>query len=180
MAIPVSEGRGRPARYCSSACRQRAFRERRRSGIPVAMREAGRWVRWSRVERGVRVAKMPVQVSGRAASSTDASTWCGYVEAAKSQAGVGLGFVLGAGFACVDIDHCLSGGVPDARAERLLAANPGAYVEVSPSGDGLHIWGTAPEAPGRRSDEFEFYSVGRYMTVTGKVFRGGVLPPLSV
>ena len=91
-----------------------------------------------------------------------------------------MGFVLGAGFACLDIDHCLwDDGTPDARAQVILAETAGAYVEVSPSGDGLHVWGRAPERKGRKTPGFEVYSVGRFMTVTGRVFRPGGLPDLS-
>ena len=81
--------------------------------------------------------------------------------------------------ACIDIDHCLVDGVPDARAREVLDRCPGAYVEVSPSGDGLHVWGLAPERPGRRTGRFEVYSVGRFVTVTGRVFRPGRLVDLS-
>jgi len=124
--------------------------------------------------------KVPITPDGRAASSTDPSTWSTHSEAARSRVGDGLGFVLGAGIACLDIDHCLDGrGRPDARARAILARVPGAYVEISPSGRGLHVWGTAPEQPGRRYGDYEVYSVGRYITVTGTVFQPGRLVDLS-
>ncbi|WP_228506202.1 hypothetical protein [Frigoribacterium sp. VKM Ac-2530] len=96
--------------------------------------------------------------------------------------GSGLGFVLGDGVGCIDLDHCLVDGVPTSAAGEVLRAYPGNYVEVSPSGDGLHIWGTADPAPGTRRVEdglaIERYSTGRYITVTGNVFRAGTLLPL--
>lgn len=165
------------ARFCSGACRVAAHRA---GGLPAQLRESDRWVRYRLVRRGDRVTKPPIQCDGRAAKSTDPSTWSSYADAKRSTAGDGLGFALGAGFACIDIDGCLTGGVPDDRAVRLLELNPDAYVETSPSGTGLHIWGTAPEGPGRTRSDFEFYSAGRYITVTGNVFRKGVLAPLSV
>lgn len=139
--------------------------------IPAPMRITDRWVRHD--------AKRPITTSGAPASSTNAVTWTSYDLARASRVGDGLGFALGAGFACIDIDHCLTDGVPDARAVRLLEVNPSAYVEISPSGTGLHIWGLAPEGPGRTRADFEFYSVGRYITVTGNVYRKGGLPSLS-
>lgn len=177
--IPVSGGRGRPATYCSRACQQRAYRKRRASVIPEQLQTADRWVRWKRVPRGERVTKMPITPWGGAASSTDPRTWASYDDARASALGDGLGFALGAGFACIDIDKCIVDGVPDGRAQRLLDLNPSAHVELSPSGTGLHIWGTAPEGPGRTRSDFEFYSAGRYITVTGEVFRRGGLPSLS-
>ena len=116
---------------------------------------------------------------GAYASTTDAYSWSTYADALASHVGDGLGFVLGAGFACIDLDHCLVGGKPNALARRVLADTRGCYTEVSPSGTGLHIWGLALELPGRKRDGIEAYSVGRYITVTGKVFRAGGLCDLT-
>ena len=56
----------------------------------------------------------------------------------------GVGFVLTEQdpFFCLDIDHCLlSEDTRSPLALDLLARLPGAAVEVSFSGDGLHVWG---------------------------------------
>lgn len=160
---------GRTPRYCSTRCRVAAHRARPR--IPSELTSRDRWVRHYR--------KRPITVAGRAASSTDPATWATYAAVKRATVGHGIGFVLGGGIACLDLDHCLVDGVPDDRARDVLARLPGAYVEVSPSGDGLHVWGTAPEQPGRRRDGFEAYSVGRYITVTEDVYRPGRLVNLS-
>jgi len=163
-------GRGRTPRYCSTRCRVAAHRARHR--LPRELTERARWVRHED--------KRPITPDGRPASSTDPRTWSAYREAARSKVGDGLGFVLGDGVACLDIDHCLDGqGRPDARARAILARVPGAYVEVSPSGRGLHVWGAAPEQPGRRHEDYEAYAVGRYITVTGNVYQPGRLVDLS-
>ncbi len=57
--------------------------------------------------------------------------------------------MLGDGFACIDLDHCLIDGAPNEAAAKFLEQYPGHHVEVSPSGDGLHIWGTDDERPGK-------------------------------
>lgn len=163
-------GRGRTPRFCSGRCRVAAHRARHR--LPCELTSRARWVRHKD--------KRPITPDGRPASSTDPSTWATYAEATRSQVGDGIGFVLGAGIACLDIDHCLDErGRPDARARAILARVPDAYVEVSPSGRGLHIWGVAPEQPGRRHRGYEVYSVGRYITVTGRVYRPGRLADLA-
>jgi len=123
--------------------------------------------------------KRPVTTAGAPASSTDPATWATYTAAKRSKVGDGLGYVLGDGIGCLDLDHCLVDGKPNELAREVLARLPGAYVEISPSGDGLHVWGTAPEQPGRVRDGVEAYSVGRYITVTGRVFRPGGLVDLS-
>jgi len=141
--------------------------------LPAELRAACRWARHSR--------KRPLTADGAQASSTDPLTWTSYAVAARSGVGDGLGFMLGAGFACLDIDHCLwDDGTPDVRALAILEQVPGAYVEVSPSGDGLHVWGLASPRKGRRTPGFEVYSVDRFMTVTGRVFRPGGLVDLSM
>lgn len=140
------------------------------------MTSADRWVR-----RDAR--KVPLTRTGTAASSIDPTTWTSYKFAAASSAGIGLGFMLGDGFACIDLDHCLIAGIPTDAAAQFLEAYQGHHIEVSPSGDGLHIWGTAEPGPGtvRNRDDglhVERYSADRYITVTGHVFQRGALLPV--
>lgn len=157
------------ARFCSSRCRVYAHRHR----IPGALTSRPRWVRRT-------TNKHPITVESKPASSTDPDTWATYKAARESSAGAGVGFVLnGDGIGCIDLDHCLIDGTPTEAAARFIARYPGAYIEVSPSGDGLHIWTRAVSAPGTRRTEgglhVERYSRGRYITVTGNVFQKGEL-----
>lgn len=165
------------ARFCSSACRVAVHRASKRAPFPAEMMAADRWLRWRPVRRGERVTKKPITVAGRAASSTDPSTWAAHRDAAASTAGAGLGFALGGGIGCIDLDHCIRpDGSIEPWAERILAACPRTFMEVSQSGTGIHIFGLLPEAPGRnlrsRGVEVEVYSTGRFMAVTGDRFRG--------
>lgn len=168
------------SKFCTSKCRVYAHRaSKRQPKIPVALTSLDCWVRWKLVKRNGRLTKMPITLAGNAASSTDPNTWTSFEDASAAVAGDGLGFVLGGGIACLDIDHCLINGKPNRLAQSVLDRTPGAYVEVSPSGDGLHIWGTAPELRGKVRDGIEAYSTGRYITVTGNIFRHGTLVDLS-
>lgn len=93
--------------------------------------------------------------------------------AEKFGKGYGVGFVLTANdpFFCLDIDNCL---LPDNNwspfAHELVNRFPGAAVEVSQSGKGLHIWGcytgTAP-AHGCRNGEYgiELYTEKRFIAL---------------
>ena len=118
-------------RFCSTACRMRAHRGH---VVPLRMRRLDRWIRHA--------AKVPRTVAGRAASSTDPATWSTFDQALASSVGDGLGFVLAAdGIACIDLDHCLDGGVLAGWAREILDACGPTYVEVSPSGTGLHVFG---------------------------------------
>lgn len=150
--------------------------------FPSALRERDRWIRWHEIMRKGRLDKVPLQLTGDNASSTNANTWSSYQDASASTLGLGLGFVLGDGIGCIDLDHCLVAGRPTAEARAFLRDYPGHYIEVSPSGDGLHVWGLQKEQGGRRQSigglSVERYSVGRYITMTGNVYQHGELLPL--
>ena len=144
---------------CSTKCRV-AYSRRQ---PPRELTALARWVRHRN--------KVPLTVTGRNASSTNPQTWSDFDTVAQSDIGDGVGFVLaGEGIACIDLDHCLVDGraLPWARA--ILARCPDTYVEVSPSGTGLRIFGFAEIGKGRRGDGVEVYDRGRYMTVTGRRF----------
>jgi primase-polymerase (primpol)-like protein len=117
--------------------------------------------------------KVPLTGAGRYASSTNSKTWASFEHVAKSEVGVGMGFVLGDGIGCWDFDHCFTGGkLADWAREALAAITERViFTEVSQSGEGLHVFVEAPEAPGRKIRDgrnIEFYSAGRYIAVTGK------------
>lgn len=156
------------ARFCSGRCRTAAHRARGR--VPRELAERDRWVRRS-------VKKVPLTAAGRVASSTDPSTWCSYGEARKSKVGAGLGFVLnGDGVACIDLDHCLDGDLVTPWAQEILDKLPPTYVEISPSGTGLHIFGVADFTGGRKiqkeDHKVEIYADRRFIAVTGRVHGG--------
>ena len=150
------------ARTCSTKCRVALHRKQR---PPKTLTSLDRWVRWSEN-------KIPLRADGAgAASSTDPATWSSYAAVASSRVGVGAGFVLaGDGVACIDLDHCLINSVLADWAAAIVAQACGTFVEVSPSGTGLHVWGLAHVGQGRRMGNVEVYDRGRYMTVTGVVF----------
>ena len=147
------------ARYCSTKCRVAAHRAQ----PPAELRTRNRWLRHDR--------KRPIQVNGAPASSTDERTWTTYDRAHASDAGDGLGFALGDGVACIDLDHCLTDGVLADWAEPIVRACRGTYMEISPSGEGLHIFGFAEVGKGRRNGGVEVYDRGRYMTVTMRRYK---------
>lgn len=166
------------ARFCSASCKQRAYRKRKKQEtvIPVEMRERDRWVRWILKGRGGRMTKIPVQVSGRNASSTDPSTWSDFRSAAESGIGKGVGFMLGDGIGCFDLDHCFTGGeLADWAQERLDAVEDPLFVEVSQSGEGLHIFCWMDEQPAnarRAHPGVEVYSQKRFIAMTGERYDG--------
>lgn len=135
------------------------------------------WVRHT--DRKVPLTGVPGPV--RPASSTDASTWCTYRQALRSPAGVGVGFVLtGADrMVCIDLDHALVDGELTPWARAIVERMPETYIEVSPSGEGLHVWGYGALECGRKirrgAAAIELYDRGRFITVTHRPFENA--PP---
>lgn len=170
LSIPT---RGRSPRFCSNRCRQAAHRARSASPIPSELRAAQRWTRAD--------GKRPIQFDGSPASSTDSETWSTF-KAVRTGAGDGFGFMCGRGFGVIDLDHCLDdqGRVVSTGAAAVLARNPGAWVERSVSGAGLHVFGLLPESSGRRRGGVEVYSRSRFVRMTGDVWRPGSIVPLAV
>lgn len=170
--LPVA-GRGPVPRFCSTRCRVAAHRARRATGtaVPKELTARRRWV--LRDER-----KAPRTTDGGFASVTAPATWTSYRTAQVSTVGVGVGFVLAEGddLVCVDLDHCLVDGELALWARDILDRCPSTFVEVSPSGDGLHIWGRGQLERGRRirrdGEAVEIYGQGRYVAVTGRRFEG--------
>jgi primase-polymerase (primpol)-like protein len=151
----------RHARHCSATCRQRAAR-RRRAEVPAELVALPRWVTHN-------ARKVPLTPGRRPASVTDPATWSEYRAVRQLPR---RGFVLGGGIVCVDLDHCVR---PDGSltpwAAALLAQCPPTWVEVSPSGTGLHVWGRGDVPRGRcirDGRSIEVYGGGRYITVTGR------------
>lgn len=156
------------ARYCSTRCRVTAHRN---NGLRQ-LQQIPRWVTWELKT------KRPLTADGKPASVTDPNTWAPFTHVN----GKLTGFVLGDGIGCIDLDHCLIDGQPTPAAAQFLEQYPNHYIEISPSGDGLHIWGHLDEAPGTKRItnglSIETYSAGRYITVTGRVYQPGQLLPL--
>lgn len=121
---------------------------------------------------------MPVQANGQAASSTDPATWADFKTVSASDR---IGFVLGGkvdgkNVVCVDLDHCFTtDGKLTVGAADVLKGFPATWVEKSPSGDGLHVWGLVDERPSRcvfthEGQSVEVYVEGRYITVTRELW----------
>ena len=133
--------------------------------------------RWTRAD-----GKRPIQPDGTPASSTSAATWTTYSQVtAFDAAGDGLGFMLGAGFACIDLDHCISPrGTLSRLAKAVVAACPDSFIEVSVSGTGLHIFGQLPAAPRIKLPGVEIYSRARFIRTTGNMYQPGKLTDIAL
>jgi primase-polymerase (primpol)-like protein len=146
--------------------------------IPEELKSLKQWVCYKLIwsDKKNKFDKIPKNpFNGFNAKSNDPKTWSSF-ETAKNSIkrlkfdGVGIEFknnIFG-----VDIDNCISDSGLNQEAKEIIETLD-SYTEFSPSGKGFHILcrGAIP-AGGRRKDNVEMYSSGRFFTVTGNIFEG--------
>jgi predicted P-loop ATPase len=152
-----------------------------RNVVPVELKQLPQWIVWRYETRpgGTGKTKVPCQIDGRRASSTNPDTWSSYDGAVATlaqgkQRFDGLGFVFSQNdpYCGVDLDNCLKNGDLAPWADQILKDFAGAYTEVSPSGRGIKLWakGKLPGA-GKQlristDERIEIYDCGRFFAVT--------------
>ncbi len=159
--------------------------------IPGHMQQHAQWVAWGPdPENGRPKCPLIIGADGRRASSTKPDTWRSFADAVAyldhngaPHTGVGYVFTPADGLVFVDFDKCLDdAGEPKPWAEPLVRPFIArTYVEVSPSGRGLHVFarGAVDVGGGKRvpigDGAVEVYTHARYSTVTGEIYRGSDL-----
>lgn len=138
------------------------------------LKQIAQWV-------GYTAQKVPMNPhNGRAASSTDPTTWATASEAWAARrrygwAGIGYVFTIDAGVIGVDLDDCFDDeGRPSDTAVQLVTMLD-SYTELSPSGRGLHILALGGIPHSVKTPGVEIYNEMRYFTVTGN--RWGATSP---
>lgn len=137
------------------------------------------FILWTLAERDGKQVKLPVDYSSATVADAhnpdiwlDAQTAITTAQQYGANYGVGFVFTANDPFFFVDLDKCLN---PDGAtwsnvAMEVLALLPGAAVEVSQSGRGLHIigQGNAPDHSCKNVGlGLEFYTGGRFVALTG-------------
>src|SRR5437773_11517268 len=113
------------------------------AAIPAELRAIPRWVNWRYGGTGDKRTKEPFNPHspGHHASTTDPTTWSTFdhVVTVAVATGLGIGFVfIDDGIFGLDVDHLDSATTP---VTCILKTLPCTYVEISPSGNGLHLYG---------------------------------------
>lgn len=148
--------------------------------IPQELKKQPRWVCWLKQPdetRPGRFRKVPINpYTGGQAQSNNPATWSDYSTAVKSSNRFsGIGYMLGGGYFGVDIDGAQdaiddykSGDENNIVAEFIHTLQ--SYSEYSVSGNGIHIIckGMLPPS-GRRKQNVEMYSEGRFFIMTGHI-----------
>lgn len=136
------------------------------ANIPAELRALRRWA-------VAGADKRPLTVSGGGASVNDPDTWTDFdsVCVAAQDRRLGIGFMMGAGYACIDLD--VKDDTPQADLDRhqQIVDHFDSYTERSQSGRGYHVLIKADIGDGKRRDGVELYSQARFIICTGDVYR---------
>ena len=149
------------------------------SGLPPSIEALTRFeqfICWSLIKKEgqPKPAKVPTDpATGRAIDPHDPANWMNADQAfaAAERSGQSVGFVLTADdpFWFLDIDNCAVDGGWSETATALCNSFPGAAVEISQSGRGLHIFGCGAAPAGFKSRNqqkgIEFYTNKRFVAL---------------
>ncbi len=165
------QGYTKPAGNTTNACSVRVPVEP--DGIPDYLKVRPQWVNWRFEQRGKKWTKVPYTPgTRRRASSTDLLTWRTFEEALGSLDdfdGVGFVFCSGDPYCALDFDNCRvpTLGKVAPRVLEYIERFEDAYVEVSPSGTGIHLITRGKIRGGAKRGKYELYDQDRYFCVTG-------------
>lgn len=144
--------------------------------IPAELRALNQWVLWRYLEKEGRMTKIPLTLTGHAASVSDPNTWCSFEQAIAVCSGYnGIGFVLHHTdpFTIIDLDNKPEHPCTPEQLERHAKIFQAfdSYTERSVSGTGVHIIVRGRIPSGVHRDNVEAYSTGRFMICTGDILR---------
>ena len=148
--------------------------------IPTELKLRSNWVLWKRTREGK---KPPYSaITGKAIDITEPNVGTTFEQALNTLHRLGkfdgVGYILnGNGLVGIDIDDCLGDPTAASDAFDFLNAISCKYIEVSPSGKGLHGLGLCEEIISAKigkykSAKVEVYASKRYLTITGQLFPG--------
>jgi len=151
------------------------------------MENYNQWVNWRAVPReNGHVDKLPISPrTGQVINAHDPTEWVSKAEAEATGHPIAFVFTDNDPFFFLDIDGAYVGGQWSKLAADLCSQFAGCVIEVSQSGQGLHIFGTVPENLPHSNKNIkagiELYTSGRFVALTGTHARGSAqhMPPVE-
>jgi putative DNA primase/helicase len=146
--------------------------------IPAQLAERPQWVTWRREVRDGTPTKVPYTPGTlRRASPTDLMTWrpfevavAAYERAEPPYDGIGFVFSSGDPFVAIDFDDCRNPETGELTrwAQDAINTVQEGYIEVSPSGCGLHVIVVGTLRGGAvKTKHIEMYDRQRFFTISG-------------
>ena len=151
------------------------------NNFPEQLKNQKQWVLWKKEMVKDKLTKVPYKNTAQHASSTKSETWTTFKEATEyiskfPKSFDGIGYVFKKDIIGIDLDHCINeDGSITIWAQKIIDLFP-SYIEISPSGSGLHIFIYCPVIFKGAKDyveqgDIERYCNGRYFTVTGNIYK---------
>ena len=155
--------------------------------IPNELKKLDNWVLWHKYEKDkitreyitkdVTPTKVPYQISGWGASSTNPKTWTTFDKATKfyydhkdEYSGIGFEF-CNSGYTGIDIDHIGEENEISTEEAQSIIADLESYTETSQSGKGIHVI-VRGSIPQDFKHVIEMYSNTHYFALTGDIVDG--------
>ena len=138
-------------------------------------------------QKGERFTKPPTDANGYKINAQDSNNWRSFEDAYKASDQIGFVLTDDDPFLFLDLDHVLKDGKLCGWAEELVAKLPVTYIEISPSGDGLHMLYKLSDTPELKTNKrtfddgtaLEVYFNKRYFTLTGNVYQATAIATVN-
>jgi primase-polymerase (primpol)-like protein len=138
-------------------------------------------------QKGDRNTKPPTDANGYKINAQNSKNWRSFKDAHNASDKIGFVLTEDDPFLFLDLDHVLKDGKLCDWAEKLIAELPATYIEISPSGDGLHILYKLKDTPDLKTNKrkfddgtvLEIYFNKRYFTLTGNVYQATAIATVN-
>lgn len=153
------------------------------NNIPQELKDLKQWLLWRLVDKndGKKPTKIPYQVNGKLAKTTDSTTWSSFNEVVetykrlnKYYSGIGFVFTAEDPYVGIDLDHVIDANNNIDEESANILKELSSYTEISQSGTGTHTFVKAKIPGALKTAKIEMYEAGRYFTVTGNLLQGSV------
>jgi primase-polymerase (primpol)-like protein len=147
--------------------------------VPEEMKTLKRFVGWRREDLEGKVAKLPFSLlDGQGSNWNKPDRWLTFEEAKNKNSPLGFVLVEEDKIVCIDLDRAITGGKLTPMAEEIIKDFSGSYMEISQSGQGIHIFakGSLENNLNLSSKGIEIYKDNRYIALTGDVGEGKFFP----
>lgn len=147
--------------------------------LPEEMKILKRFIGWRREELEEKVAKLPFPlIDGQGKDWNKPYKWVSFEDAKGKDSPLGFVLVEEDKIVCIDLDRAIIDGKLSPGAEEIVKAFAGSYMEISQSGQGIHIFamGSLDNNLNLSAKGIEMYKNNRYIALTGNIGEGKLFP----
>ena len=153
--------------------------EKKYKYLPEEMKALKRFVGWRREDLEGKVAKLPFSLlDGQGNNWNKLDRWLTFEDAKDKNSPLGYVLVEEDEIICIDLDRAIIADKLSPMAEEIIKDFSGTYMEISQSGQGIHIFakGSLENNLNLSSKGIEIYKNNRYIALTGDMGDGKFFP----